>query len=162
MPPGLDRDIVSWSVDDVCAWLELLGCAEAVPPFREHDICGVVLMTLAPVDQVLTDVIGIRSYGQRKIIAIARNRLVNKFSGGASLSFSDDEVEDADYNDGVDSEELEDPRKHQDEAERRGKGHRLAGKEETRLPAATRKSGGEDSAAEVSEARVEGKCGGAE
>ena len=153
MPPGLSRDIVSWSVDDVCAWLELLGCAEAVSPFREHHICGVVLMSLAPVDQVLTDELGIRSYGQRKIIAIARNRLVQKFSSSMSLSFSDDDDSE---------EEQRDPQNYQDEAEQRRKSHRSASKDEIRVPATTRRSDSEQSAAEVSEARAEGKCGSAE
>ena len=84
-PPGLGIDVDSWSVEDVCAWLEAVDCGSAREAFTEHRIFGVVLLMMTEAD--LKEVLGSAAgcFGLRKMILIARDWLKGPGAGGTAL-----------------------------------------------------------------------------
>lgn len=73
-PPGCSHDVAAWTVDDVCAWLEMIGCGAAQPAFREHFVFGAVLLEVTPAE--LRDAIGVTNFGLHRMILVARDWLV--------------------------------------------------------------------------------------
>ena len=73
-PSGCSHDVAAWTIDDVCAWLEMIGCGAAEPAFREHFVFGAVLLILSP--EELRDTIGVTNFGLHRMILVARDWLL--------------------------------------------------------------------------------------
>ena len=67
-------DTYAWTIDEVVHWLQVIGCEGAEGAFREHHVNGAVLLVLT--DGVLRNDLGIKSFGMRNTILLARDWLL--------------------------------------------------------------------------------------
>lgn len=85
-------DITTWTGADVQLWLDQLGCGGdgCKEAFAKNHITGPILLMLT--EQILLDEMGVKSFGQRKLILLARDwlaeRLHRNIEGHAKPEFS--------------------------------------------------------------------------
>jgi len=66
--PPVSRPL-DWTVEDVQKFLTALGLSDLQPAFREHEVSGLVLLTLSERD--LECSLGVRKFGHRRRLALA-------------------------------------------------------------------------------------------